>query len=117
MALRPDYPGPWYVYKLIDPRNSCAFYVGLSINPQKRLRGHISRDSPCRDRLREMKRAGVACIVEIVSEHSTFTSGRCAEQSMISRLPGLLNRDRHDPFWPGCARGEPRQAGRDWLYV
>lgn len=123
MALARDYPGPWYVYRLIDPQDGLPFYVGLSIDPHRRLSGHMSIDSPCRPRLRAIRAAGLRCEVEVVSEHSLFSHGRVAEQALIRASDGLVNRDRHVPFWPGCARGEPPQhmatlnPQRDWILV
>jgi len=31
----------WYIYALIDPRNGTTRYVGRTINPNQRLKGHV----------------------------------------------------------------------------
>jgi hypothetical protein len=33
----------WHIYVLINPVNGDEFYVGMSIDPKERLRGHITR--------------------------------------------------------------------------
>ena len=33
----------WFIYALVNPLNDDEFYVGMTIDPKDRLRGHITR--------------------------------------------------------------------------
>lgn len=98
----------WHVYALIDPRDNATFYVGLSGDPKRRFRTHLSsRKGSASARVWELRGTGLLPRLETISSHETFTAGRVAEHEAIIGTAGLVNVDRHEPFWPGCARGEP----------
>lgn len=98
----------WHVYELTDPRDDSVFYVGCSVNPQRRFLTH--KYNPLKSisgRVRELKSSGLGFGLRIESSHDTKTAARVREHNLILETPTALNVDRCEPWWPGCSVGEP----------
>lgn len=96
--------GRTYIYGLIDPRDHKYFYVGLSDNPQRRLKQHTRLQKlPSQDmkaKLAEMAEAGAEPILRVLesvdyyraADRENFHVDRLRED----RMP-LLNKYRNRP--------------------
>lgn len=87
-----------YIYCLIDPRNDRVFYVGQSINPNKRLRNHISVsrsskvENPHKERvIKSILNDSFEPKVEILSEHKDQISANKSEIQWINSFSNLTN--------------------------
>lgn len=81
----------WSVYGLVDPRGSRLFYVGLSVDPWRRLREHCTAPTPIGERIREMQGFGFDPSIIVFSEFKTRAEAQFLERLLISSVPNTLN--------------------------
>lgn len=98
-----------YLYGLIDPRTYECRYIGISEDPEKRLRQH--KNQPRTDRLRawfdELKAEKLSPFVRILQKCLSWTEARHVEDEWIKTLAlshDLLN-VRSNPIANGATPG------------
>jgi hypothetical protein len=100
----------WHLYELVDPRDGVVFYVGLTSQPSTRLKAHgHNRGGVCYARCREISAAGLAPIMNLLSEHTDKQGGLIEEANQIRSRANLINRAKPKP---------PSKRGaycRDWM--
>lgn len=83
---------PWHVYGLIDPRNGCVFYIGITQNMERRYsQHHICQESSARAVCRDIAQAGaqVGRCVFGVFEYERMA--RFLERQLITCIPQTYN--------------------------
>lgn len=94
-TVTPKRASPKYVYALIDPRNAKAFYIGSTVNPERRLLDHIyDPASAARERCQEILAAGQKPIQAILSKFDDPNEADAFERALIAADENLLNRAR-----------------------
>jgi predicted GIY-YIG superfamily endonuclease len=74
-----------YVYRLIDPRNSECFYIGMTSDPRRRIEQHTDGRSFCTSRrVSEITSAGELPVMEIIAELPTAKEAQDAERLLIA---------------------------------
>ncbi len=77
----------YYIYTLIDPRDSQVRYVGCTVSPKTRLRSHISNDhNAMRTKLEwmaAMKSAGVVPVMHVMAVCQTIDEVRVKEKEVF----------------------------------
>lgn len=91
-------PAETYVYWLRDPRPRpphVVFYVGISLDPEDRLRCH-RRDpnSSAWKRIQEIEADGYECRIEILNVYSNREDAVELEGRLIAQIPWLCNKQR-----------------------
>ena len=80
---------PHYVYTLTDPRDSQVRYVGVTTNPQHRLRCHISNTNDRQYKsewVLELRAAGLKPEMTVVAQAANEADGLDLEKEWIERL-------------------------------
>lgn len=90
--------GPVFIYGLVDPFTDSIFYVGISINPWARIKGHrYDPASSAWQYIREVRAAGFDVDLCVLEKHPTRTSAELRERVYLAALPGLVNQERRPP--------------------
>src|SRR5438105_386511 len=77
-----EYP----VYRLVDPRDLAVFYVGITNNPEARLKQHLACDgsNPDKDaRIQEIGQQGLQPLMEGIERPGTLHLARLREAHWI----------------------------------
>ena len=87
-----------YVYELIDPMNGERFYVGMTLNPEKRLKKHMKGGSTGTEGfISNMQSKGIEPVMRVLAECPTPEIAVEIEQALIHsdrrrKLPTCNNR-------------------------
>jgi predicted GIY-YIG superfamily endonuclease len=87
--------GPCYVYGVLDPITGTIFYVGTSINPERRMPQHRSgTDSSTHRRCKQILSAGAEPQLVILHKCNTRNHALYIEHQLLVEYPALINRAR-----------------------
>lgn len=104
------------IYQLVDPRDGKPFYVGQSVDSQKRLEAHIKDafDSPTRTRIKDILSTGQSPLLVVSSVVSEEMANR-AERELIRLTPDLTNiQNNNTKNKPKEDPSQPRKRRRDY---
>lgn len=73
------------VYSLVDPRDNCVHYIGMSRNVQNRFRAHMHKDANWvkASWVKELKGVGLLPVLSMIAENLTREEAQKLELQMI----------------------------------
>lgn len=77
---------PYFIYQLTDPRDNEARYIGLSVDPERRYREHLSglySTEPMLQWLNELETMQISPIMVVLEEVETLENARERELTWI----------------------------------
>ena len=83
-----------HVYELVDGRNNCVFYVGVTMNPNARFSDHgmPNSSSAALPRIQEIRQGGGEHYMRIVASFNDRRRAEAYEALLISETTGVVNR-------------------------